>query len=384
MKYLLATAACLSGLAAPLAAHNTSAAIDGLQSVSCTATTCVTVGAITKGSASSALAEGLTGTKWEVQRPAALKSAADSYLYGVSCPSVKNCVGVGSYLRSSSLTRALVEVWNGTKWSTRSAADESGSPATSLMAVSCSSAISCMAVGNAMTPREVAFAFSETMSGSKLTAVSTPSPTNAQKSFLTSVSCPAANTCWAVGDYLSSTTGNAGPLSERWDGKKWTIVTAPAPAGAVGTVLNGVSCTSATSCVAVADYTKKSSSAGLLASEIWNGKTWTVGTIASPSGSTSAYLSSMSCTTSSTCTAVGEYSTKTAGSVLVEGFNGSKWTAQAAPNPAGSNSAWLYGVSCVSAKSCTAVGGDTRHTDTIYTLAEAWNGSKWTQETTPN
>jgi hypothetical protein len=41
---------------------------------------------------------------------------------------------------------------------------------------------------------------------------------------------------------------------------------------------------------------------------------------------------------------------------LAEQWNGSAWTIQSTPNPTGSNQNELYAVSCASSTTCTAVG----------------------------
>ena len=43
---------------------------------------------------------------------------------------------------------------------------------------------------------------------------------------------------------------------------------------------------------------------------------------------------------------------------LAEVWDGSTWTVQSTPNPTGATSGSLYGVSCTSATACTAVGTD--------------------------
>lgn len=40
-------------------------------------------------------------------------------------------------------------------------------------------------------------------------------------------------------------------MTQEWDGSEWDIIAVPDPTGAVGTSLSGVSCTTATSCIAV-------------------------------------------------------------------------------------------------------------------------------------
>jgi len=57
---------------------------------------------------------------------------------------------------------------------------------------------------------------------------------------------------------------------------------------------------------------------------------------------------------------------------------------QPTPNPSGSDLAVSEAVSCPAATSCEAVGGYyTAIGGTQYLLAEGWNGSTWTIESTP-
>lgn len=52
-------------------------------------------------------------------------------------------------------------------------------------------------------------------------------------------------------------------------------------------------------------------------------------------------------------------------------------------NPTSGSDGALTGVSCTSAKSCTAVGSYKDGPDTV-TLADGWNGAKWALQPTPN
>src|SRR5690242_18204475 len=80
--------------------------------------------------------------------------------------------------------------------------------------------------------------------------VASPNPTGSSGSYLNGVSCKSGAGCFAVG--YSTTASNPGTtLIERWNGTSWSILASPNPAGATGSYLNGVSCTSATSCLAV-------------------------------------------------------------------------------------------------------------------------------------
>ncbi len=64
---------------------------------------------------------------------------------------------------------------------------------------------------------------------------------------LDSVSCPSTATCYAVGGLLVFGTRIEAPILERWDGRRWRPMRAPAS----GISLSSVSCASARSCVAV-------------------------------------------------------------------------------------------------------------------------------------
>src|SRR5215831_12643713 len=57
------------------------------------------------------------------------------------------------------------------------------------------------------------------------------------------VSCPAANSCVAVGTYVKS-SGAGVTLAERWDGSTWRVQPTPSPAGAAFSSLFGVFCVS--------------------------------------------------------------------------------------------------------------------------------------------
>jgi hypothetical protein len=121
--------------------------------------------------------------------------------------------------------------------------------------------------------------------------VPSPSPA-AGNSLLNAVSCVSASACTAVGYHNGAT--EAGTLAESWNGTTWSVVPSPAKG-----VLDGVSCVSAGACVAVGRFT-----GGTLA-ESWNGTTWSV--VPSPNKGTGGLLSGVSCVPASGCTAAGDY-----------------------------------------------------------------------------
>jgi hypothetical protein len=151
--------------------------------------------------------------------------------------------------------------------------------------------------------------------------------------------------------------------------------------------LDGVSCVSAGACTAVGNY-KNSAGTFLTLAEQWNGRRWSIQTTPNPTGALTSSLFGVSCVSAGACTAVGDYK-NSAGTLvtLAEQWNGRRWSIQATPNPTGALTSSLFGVSCVSAGACTAVGSYTSHAGgsvTTATLAEVWNGTSWAIQATPN
>src|SRR6478609_3158058 len=162
-----------------------------------------------------------------------------------------------------------------------------------------------------------------------------PPQGTALQSELYGASCTTASACTAVGDYVTN-TGASKTLAERWNGTAWTLQSTPNPSGA--SYLNGVSCTSASACTAVGWYVT-STNATLTLAENWNGTTWTVQSTPNPSGAAHSFLQDVACTSASACTATGYYgSSAGVDQALAESWNGTTWTLQSTPTPSGATS----------------------------------------------
>jgi len=176
-----------------------------------------------------------------------------------------------------------------------------------------------------------------------------------------------------VGFYYSENapwTTPAQPLAMIWDGDDWTIVDV-FPTGSGDNKLNSVSCTSATSCIAVGEY---NSAAAQTLAMTWNGSIWT--TVNPPNtGSGDNILTSVSCTSATSCVAVGEYNDGSNLQALALKWEGSSWSSISAPPGTGDNS--LRAVSCVSSTVCVAVGESLTESDLIPLMA-TWDGTNWT------
>ena len=348
-----------------------------LDGVSCaSAAACTAVGWHQNGSRenrfgpATTLSETWNGSTWKI-RPA--PSSGQSELTGVSCSSADSCMAVGWSENSASTFVTLAQSWNGTSWTVQSTPNPSSDSA--LSGVSCSSATACTAVGSALDGSGNQTMLVERWNGTSWTIQPTPIPAGAEWSFLSAVSCSSATACTAVGVYEND-LGHATTVAETWDGTSWTIQSS----GLIGFELLGVSCLSATSCTAVGEDVTSSDLEVTLA-EVWNGTSWTVQSTPNPTGAEGSTLYAVSCTSATACTAVGDYANSSAAQVsLAEVWNGARWTVQSTPTPSHPHDWVLTGVSCTSATAYTAVGAYANGSGTAVPLAEVWNGSSWSTE----
>jgi hypothetical protein len=283
----------------------------------------------------------------------------------VSCTTATACTAVGG--SSTTTTQALAERWNGIRWTIQPTPNPSRF--NFLTSVSCPTSTACTAVGhyavNSSSPDDM---FAEGWNGSKWTVQAIRFPSGSTSSDLNGVSCATPTVCIAVGSFTSS-AGSKKTLAERWDGTTWTRQWTPNPAGTTSSELRAASCLTASACVAVGDFVN-TAGAQVPIAESWDGTSWTRQPIAAPTGGTFNELTGVSCTTATACTAVGHYHSSLSQVTLAEAWNGSRWTIQSTPNPAGLSE--LTGVSCAAASTCTAV-GESYSLGTFAPLAEQYS-----------
>jgi hypothetical protein len=267
-------------------------------------------------------------SRWSVT-PAPNRGTGTDQLSGVSCPGSKFCMAVGNF---GGGIATLTAAWNGRAWS----------------------------IIPSPTPR------------------GSVSPVG-----LSGVSCTSSSFCVAVGEFDSRSSITNKPLVETWNGKAWSITPTPGLSGTAGndSGLLGVSCLSATRCVAVGDRGSLSQATATLV-ESWNGKAWSV--IPSPSIGSNSVLNSISCRSAASCVAVGSHDGAFGMLTLAESWNGSRWSVIPSPNVASRGNNWFSGVSCPSATDCEAVGGWNVQPVIVRNLAESWNGKRWSVVTIPS
>jgi hypothetical protein len=247
--------------------------------------------------------------------------------------------------------------------------------------ISCGTPNSCLAIGESLNESgalaQVVVAWNGTAWRS--VAVPTPKPTVALIN-LAAVSCQSAASCVVVGRYLTlAGTGAERPYALTWNGKSLTPTAAPpVPTNGGFASLTGVSCvTTGKSCVAVGD---SRGGAGPLLMETWNGAKWTLQTASIPGGARSAYPGAVSCHFLTFCVIAGESyaSNPAAPAMLLAKWNGKALTAMKPAVPAGAATITLNDISCPSATFCAVAGFSTNPAGTsAFGFTELWNGKSW-------
>ena len=193
---------------------------------------------------------------------------------------------------------------------------------------------------------------------------------------LTSVSADSASDAWAVGSYVSDTTGVRDTLILHWNGTAWSRVASPSP-GTRFSVLSSVSAGGTKNAWAVGFY--RNQTAGALPLILhWNGTSWSQ--VSAPaSGMPQTELNGVSAVSGRDAWAAGFAGKPAAGlfDTLLLHWNGADWSPVASPDP-GKTDNFLQGVSATASGGAWAVGSFSRGS-TLRTLVLKWSGTAWAQ-----
>ncbi len=322
-----------------------------LAAVSCaTSTQCVAVGGYE--GPSTPLAEVWTGSVWKTEAPKAIGQSAD--LSAVACPVKNHCVAVGEVdfdrysvptaraaVLAESETQGLVETWNGSTWSSATLTNSVGA-SEELTAVWCRGSSFCVAVGT----EDGSMPDSWIWRGRSWSEVSMPA--TAQDDDPTAIRCPTTSECIAVG---SSGYGAQG-FAERWNGKVWSV-SSVAGASYAFFAFAGLACPALNRCSAVGAqdvvYDQKYDII-----EQWNGRKWSVVPSPAPAGYYGG-LAAVSCVAPDACLAAGPSFDQSATTGLVLHWNGTTWSIVTLP-AAAHGEVNLLGVFVMSPTSAVVVG----------------------------
>jgi hypothetical protein len=200
------------------------------------------------------------------------------------------------------------------------------------------------------------------------------------------VSCVSDIECIAVGQYRGANQSGPFTLVAHWFISQWALLPAPRVPRAASSWLNGVDCTSPDRCMAVGEYTLDGIHQRAFSAR-WDGSGWTLEPVELPVAS-ATYLVSVSCVGQRSCMAVGWYGggrgqLQTWSRTLAERWNGIRWSIERPENPPVLATHSLSAVSCTGANACTAVGYNRAHNDNSTVLIERWDGAGWTVDRAP-
>ena len=362
---------------ASVAAPAIAGTFDYFNSDSCTSLSfCLAVGAYK--AASIGLAETLSGNSWNLTANPIPSPAAKRGVFAneVSCASRTRCLLVGDHFGSRGRAADLAESWNGTTWKILATSNPAGTALSGLDDVACPTTRLCLAVGFAGSTGQRFHATAYTWrNGTSWRQIRVPAPRHSRNSELGGLSCASATNCMAVGNYTSA-AGQYLPYAAGWRSGTWKLLSAPAIAGQRDTVFQEDSCPSVARCVAVGVAGARVFHAF---AEVWSRGKWHVSTVRR---SYSAFIG-VSCPAPGRCLAAGWNGQLP----LIEAWNGRTWTTQNPVRTGAPNTGdVLEHVSCVTSSHCEAVGFSYHPgvANTDQTLAEAWDGHHWALQTTVN
>jgi hypothetical protein len=151
--------------------------------------------------------------------------------------------------------------------------------------VTCASAAECWAVGAYGSFASDDFSQNEIMrwNGKKWSKLTTPNPggtSDGSNSELISLTCASSTECWGAGFYGSVGSANfSANQIPRWNGKKWSKVATPSPAGTSGgdsSELFAIRCSAPARCWAVGSANKATGHEFDVALH-WKGSAWSQG-----------------------------------------------------------------------------------------------------------
>jgi hypothetical protein len=195
--------------------------------------------------------------------------------------------------------------------------------------------------------------------------------------YLNGVWCSTVTSCIAVGSIDQGEPSGSSPLIEAIINGMWTPTTAGLlPAGAQSGLLTAISCLSTAWCEATGSYTDGSGDTHALF-ETFSGTSWSPMTATDPNGATNVSPQSLQCFSPTSCLAVGVWGpTNTSENGLLETLSGSTWTASTLQSGVDVRSLW-----CASAASCLAVG--VANSGTEAGVTETLSGGSWTSGIIP-
>ena len=254
-----------------------------LAAVSCaTAAGCVAIGSATTSAGTTAVViDTWNGATWAMRTVALPASMLAVTVNGLSCVSASYCAAGGMFATASPGASGsfgllpLLVTWNGKAVATKRLPAPQGASLAMITDVSCASVTSCAATGIALSPALTSSnGFVDVLAGTAWKTASIAWPRGAASSELMAVSCTSPASCVAVGvDGITNSAADAAALT--YNGRTWTVQNnVPGPGSGEASLFGGVSCVTATYCAASGLTGRATGNAAVPLNGVWNGKSW--------------------------------------------------------------------------------------------------------------
>jgi hypothetical protein len=297
-------------------------------------------------------------------------------LAGVTATSSCDAWAVGSD-PAGSRTEPLIEHWNGEFWRQVSSPQPGAgqSAGGTLAAVAALSFDDAWAVGWSGTS-----GLAEHWDGTSWALSPVNGVAKYRGSRLLAVAAAKTGGEWAVGAYQAGSGGQSRGLIARWDGTGWALAAAPAPPGATGTVLDGVTVSS--SGAWAVGYALKGTGKGAVRTalvEHWNGAIWRIMPLNLANARTNALTSVTAVPGGGIWAAGSAASVHGQATPLVVRWSGGRWLQVPAPSPAGARAGTVIdGIAAgPGSGEVWAAGYWSPAAGEPRTLTERWTGTRW-------
>jgi hypothetical protein len=363
---------------------------EDVASISCpSSTSCTAVGYATSAAATIPIVETLSNGTWTPSEPASAVGSTDATLANVSCVDATDCTADGFRTDASDVTVPMIAEEVAGTWSAFASTPPTGVLVNVIAEISCWSATTCDAVGESGTGTGIVLS----ITGTAVSYVELANLGSQDYEELTSIRCFSATSCIAVG-----TTGGGGSIVSAGTsralvsvltGSTWSQRLLPNPSSDNDGIANSISCTSASSCVAVGTAgdvfggpapppSTYAAYGAALATGTWSLDAPSVG------GAPQAALFGMSCPAPGTCLSVGRALTETGlKRPILESLTSGRWALAQLAMPAGATSAGLYAISCPKAGSCVAVGRYVARSGAWLPYVDVLDAGRWKPTAVP-
>jgi RHS repeat-associated protein len=251
-------------------ANSSGSQVNELASVSCaSASDCMAVGRKIPSTVYQTMSEHWNGTSWSMVTTTNGNGTQNNYLRGVWCVSSTNCWADGYYY-TGTVYQNLIEQYNGTSWSTKTAANTSSSLDNELWAITCTSSSNCWGIGHAQNAGGYWQSLTTKYNGTSWSVVTSATHSTTQNHYLYSISCVTSSDCYVGGLYHPGSYDQT--LVEHYNGTSWSLSTTANTSSSEKNTSWGVTCASTSDCWAVGAYSATEKSL----TQHYNGTSWAI------------------------------------------------------------------------------------------------------------